>query len=185
MKRALPFLVLALVGIGVSVAPHAVYACSDPTWTYDEMTGTCLPPADSSSDNMAPEVTVTAKRLPKTDTSGSSISGQTSGSNSSSYSSVGGQTTGCSSGTTGLTNPLKTCDLMELIKEILTIVARVATALLTLMLIYVGFLFVQARGNAEKLTQARTALQWTVIGGLVLIGAAAIANVIAATASSL
>ncbi len=53
------------------------------------------------------------------------------------------------------------------------------------MLVYVGFLFVAAQGNEEKIRSARSALVWTLIGGLILLGATAISKVIQATANTL
>jgi hypothetical protein len=53
------------------------------------------------------------------------------------------------------------------------------------MIVYVGFLFVAAQGNEEKIRSARSALVWTVIGGLILLGAKAIALVIEQTVSTL
>jgi hypothetical protein len=44
---------------------------------------------------------------------------------------------------------------------------------------------VQARGNPEKVGKARNALLWTVIGGLLLLGASALATVITSTISNL
>jgi hypothetical protein len=51
--------------------------------------------------------------------------------------------------------------------------------------VYVGFQFVAAQGNEEKLRTARNALIWTIIGGAVLLGAEVIMRVIQATANSL
>jgi hypothetical protein len=53
------------------------------------------------------------------------------------------------------------------------------------MIVYVGFLFVAAQGNAEKISSARSALVWTIIGGLLLLGASAIELVIEATVKTL
>ena len=53
------------------------------------------------------------------------------------------------------------------------------------MLVYVGFLFVAARGNEEKISSARSALVWTVVGGLILLGASAISAVIQATVGTI
>lgn len=64
---------------------------------------------------------------------------------------------------------------------ILGAIVKLATILLTLMLVYTGFLFVMAQGNEEKLTNAKNTLVWTVIGGLILLGATAIQAVITAT----
>src|SRR3989344_277553 len=59
------------------------------------------------------------------------------------------------------------------------------TIILILMFVWVGFLFVAARGSEEKLRTARTAFFWTVIGGLILLGAEGIARVIQSTADTL
>ena len=62
---------------------------------------------------------------------------------------------------------------------------RIGTIILVLMFVWVGFLFVAARGNEEKLRTARMAFFWTVIGGLIILGAKGIAEVIQSTASTL
>jgi len=82
-------------------------------------------------------------------------------------------------------NQLNVSDLQSLLKEVLGYVTELGSIFLVLMLVYVGFLFVSARGNDEKIRSARTALMWTVVGGLLLLGASAIATVIANTAASL
>jgi len=82
----------------------------------------------------------------------------------------------------GLTNPLKDIDsLPELLKVVLDAIVQLGTIILTLALVYVGFLFVVAQGNEEKITNAKNALLWTVIGGLILLGASAIGAVIGST----
>ncbi|MDR3548863.1 MAG: TrbC/VirB2 family protein [Candidatus Pacebacteria bacterium] len=88
-------------------------------------------------------------------------------------------------GTSALLNPLNVTSLPNLLSEILTYVQTLGGIALTIMLVYTGFLFVSARGNAEKLSQARSALLWTVVGGLLLLGASALATVITSTVSTL
>jgi len=86
----------------------------------------------------------------------------------------------------GLVNPLNGVDsLPEFLRAILGGVIQIGTIILIMMLVYVGFLFVAARGNAEKLQSAKSALVWTVIGGLILLGAEAIQLVIEGTVNSL
>ncbi len=84
-----------------------------------------------------------------------------------------------------LTNPLQATDLPTLLKKILDYIVVIGTLVLTLMLIYVGFLFVAARGNAEKVSTARSALIWTIIGGLILLGSKVLADAIVSIATSL
>ncbi len=86
----------------------------------------------------------------------------------------------------GLVNPLNGINsLPEFLSAILAGVVQIGTIVLIMMLVYVGFLFVAARGNAEKLQGAKSALVWTVIGGLVLLGATSIQLVIQGTVDSL
>lgn len=92
----------------------------------------------------------------------------------------------CGGSGEGLVNPLNgVCTLQQFLKAILKGVVEIGTIILVMMLVYVGFLFVAARGNSEKLQSAKSALLWTVIGGLILLGATAIQLVIEGTVNSL
>lgn len=84
-----------------------------------------------------------------------------------------------------LINPLKVCSIPEFLALVLQGVVQIGSMILVLALIWVGFLFVAAQGNEEKIKNARSALVWTVVGGLLLLGAQGIALVIHATVSSL
>jgi hypothetical protein len=96
------------------------------------------------------------------------------------------QTTSNSGGNTTLINPLKAGTSLEsLLSEILTFVVRIGTIVIVLMVIYSGFKFVMARGEPGKISEAREALMWTVVGALILLGAQAIASAIQATATAL
>ena len=98
----------------------------------------------------------------------------------------GGVSPGGNPGSGGLTNPLKDIDtLPQFLNAILGGIVQIGTIVLIMMLVYVGFLFVAARGNAEKIQGAKSALLWTVIGGLILLGATAIQLVIEGTVNSL
>jgi hypothetical protein len=96
-------------------------------------------------------------------------------------------TTGTSNQDGALKNPLKNIDSIDgLLNAVLSAIVDVlAPIFLTLAFIYVGFLFVMARGKEEQLRSAKTALVWTVIGGLILLGAKAIGLVISSTVSGL
>lgn len=84
-----------------------------------------------------------------------------------------------------LVNPLRAQNIQQLLGIILGGLVQIGTIILVLMLVWVGFLFVFAQGNEEKVREARTALMWTVIGGLVLLGARAIASLLEATVNAL
>jgi len=83
-------------------------------------------------------------------------------------------------------NPIpNVTDVPGLIHTILTGALTIGIPVVALAIIYCGFLFVAARGNSEKLTKAKDALLWTLIGAAVLLGAWAIASMISATVTGL
>ena len=85
-----------------------------------------------------------------------------------------------------ITNPLKTTNtLPDLIRIILEGVIKIGMPIVALAIIYCGFLFVFARGNSEKLTKAKDALLYTIIGAVILLGSWAIAKMIQATVLAL
>ncbi len=99
---------------------------------------------------------------------------------------LGGAPATTQSDTGGLTNPLNNINsLPEFLNKILEAVVQLGTIVLILAIVYVGFLFVVAQGNEEKIKSARGALFWTVIGGLVLLGAQTIGMVISSTVGAL
>lgn len=109
---------------------------------------------------------------------GSSLGGPTQGSN------LGGSD--CGGGSGALQNPLKNiCSLPDLLYAILDAVTEIGAIILIVMLVWVGFLFVVAQGRPEEISKARSALIWTLIGGMILLGARAIAEVIQATVTKL
>lgn len=84
-----------------------------------------------------------------------------------------------------LMNPLKANNLEELLLAILRGVVQLGTIFLVLALVWTGFLFVYAQGAEERIKNARAALMWTVVGGLLLLGAQGIALVLQATVNAL
>lgn len=85
-----------------------------------------------------------------------------------------------------LINPLGAgIDLPTLLNKILDFVVNIGAIIVVFMLVYVGFLYVTARGNETKITVAHQALLWTVVGALILLGAKAIAAGIMATTQAL
>jgi len=87
---------------------------------------------------------------------------------------------------TSLTNPLSAGTNIEtLLADILAYVVQIGAVVVVLMLVYVGFIFVTARGEPGKITKAREALLWTVVGALILLGAEAIALAIQATVKAI
>jgi hypothetical protein len=79
------------------------------------------------------------------------------------------------------TNPLAQNDLRGFLLAILNSLIYIIFPIIVLMIVYTGFLFVAAQGNESKLSEARRALLWTVVGGLVVLGSVALALAIEAT----
>lgn len=104
------------------------------------------------------------------------------------YGQLGGNDSNTKNDTTiTLVNPLgdKVNDLPSFIYMILEIVFEIGAVVSVLAIIYVGFMFVSARGDTEKLVTARRALLYTAIGIAVLLGAVLIATVIDSTIQDL
>ena len=86
--------------------------------------------------------------------------------------------------TTKIENPLGEGHLATIpafIEQLLTIVIKIGVPVITLAIIYAGFLFVQAQGNPEKLKTAKKTLLYTIIGAFLLLGAYVFANAIGST----
>jgi len=79
-------------------------------------------------------------------------------------------------------NPLTMNTFQELIETFLRqFVIPLGTIVATLAVVYSGFLFVTAQGSPDKISQAKSALFWALIGGVILLGSWAIAEMIQAT----
>lgn len=84
-----------------------------------------------------------------------------------------------------IANPLKYDSLNALLTAVLKAAIQLGSIVLTIAIVWVGFRFVAARGNEEKIRSARAALMWTIIGGLILLGATAIQAVITTTVGNI
>lgn len=77
-----------------------------------------------------------------------------------------------------LKNPLAFTSLQDFIVAILNIVIVIATPIVVIFIILAGFKYVTARGNASSIEEATRALTYAIIGGVLIIGAVAIAEII-------
>ena len=84
-------------------------------------------------------------------------------------------------GGVSLKNPLGDKDLMGFLQAILDVIMVLAVPLIVFMIIYAGFLFVMDRGSEKTLSQAKRALLYAVIGGVIILGAQAILEVVKGT----
>jgi len=84
---------------------------------------------------------------------------------------------------TTIRNPLGSglTTIPAFIEAIINIVLVVGVPIVTLAIIYSGFLFVKARGNPEELTKAKKTLMYTLIGAALLLGSWVIAQAIKGT----
>ncbi len=83
-----------------------------------------------------------------------------------------------------LCNPLKDgMGLQELVVYIVKdiLVGLIAPIVITLALLWSGFQFVSAQGNDQKLAQAKTNFLYVIIGGVVLLGAYVILELVTNT----
>jgi heme/copper-type cytochrome/quinol oxidase subunit 2 len=86
-------------------------------------------------------------------------------------------------GGTTIQNPLgpNNMEVKDLLVKIMDLVATVGGIVVVFMIIYSGYMFVAARGNDSKISEAKDILLATVIGGAILLGADIIANVVVNT----
>jgi Type IV secretion system pilin len=170
---------LALLCLFVFSAPHAQAAVGDRCTGPSECgagTVCCTVVGDAPKECVAGASCPSRSPLLQTESGPSPSNPSGSQPTRASESSGGGAT---------LENPLRAGSLPELLGIILAAIVQIGSILLVLALVWVGFLFVTAQGKEEKIRDARGALLWTVIGGMLLLGAQTIAVVIRSTVQSL
>lgn len=83
-------------------------------------------------------------------------------------------------------NPIPNINSIEgLIKTILEALIKIGIPLVALAIVYSGFLFVAARGKPDALKKAKDAFIYSLIGGVILLGAWAIATLLKDTVDAL
>jgi Type IV secretion system pilin len=96
---------------------------------------------------------------------------------------TGGNSGGCVSGQ--LCNPLSSPDIQTFLLRIIDVLLVFALPIIIFFIMYSGYLFVTARGDQGQITTARTALTWSVVGGVIILGARLIISVIQGTVAAL
>lgn len=88
---------------------------------------------------------------------------------------------------TGVQNPLNPAisTIPSFIAYALKVLVQVSLPIISLFIVYSGFLFVLARGNTEKLATARQNFLYVIIGALLILGAWIIATLIGGTVMQL
>lgn len=84
-----------------------------------------------------------------------------------------------------LNNPLKVNTIQDAVRLFVNGVVRLAIPVLVIFYIYAGFSFIAARGNTEKIKNAKSMFFYTIIGTILILGAWAITNAIVGTVNSI
>lgn len=95
------------------------------------------------------------------------------------------QVTPPSSGST-IDNPLgENTSLIGFFNEILDVILIFAVPIIVLFIMFAGFKYVTARGNKDEISTANKALLYAVIGGVLILGANVLLEVISGTIDAL
>ncbi|MEO8637737.1 MAG: pilin [Candidatus Taylorbacteria bacterium] len=123
--------------------------------------------------------TSVASALPPSNTSGGNFPSNTSGSNTPSNTSGSSDCNGLTTGT-GISNPLKGgCSLYNLIELVINnVVLPIGGVIVVFFIIYSGYLLVVSAGNEEKVSKAKKAITYTLIGAAILLGSWVISTAI-------
>ncbi len=86
-----------------------------------------------------------------------------------------------------LRNPLNDnfSSIPQFVSGALKVMVMVALPIITLFMVYSGFLFVFAQGNQEQLAKAKTNFVYVIIGSILILGAWVFASLIGGTISQL
>ena len=75
-------------------------------------------------------------------------------------------------------NPTIAGSIPDFLYAVLRIFVIIAVPIVIFFIIYAGFMYVTARGNAEQLKTAHTALLYAIVGGLIVVGATVIVGIV-------
>ena len=92
--------------------------------------------------------------------------------------------TGCTGNGVCIQNPLRANSITEFFLQIIEILLIFAIPIIVLFIILAGFKFVTAQGNETTIGEAKRALLYAIIGGLLILGAFLILAVIQGTVAS-
>ena len=87
-------------------------------------------------------------------------------------------------GSVALQNPLQSDSIIGLFQAILNVVTILAIPIIVFFIIYAGFMYVWARGKPDAIGTANKALLYAIIGGVIILGANLIMELIRATVES-
>ena len=85
----------------------------------------------------------------------------------------------------GLCNPLGYDSLTTFLQKLLQLVAQIGFPVIVLFVVIIGFRYIAAEGNPEKLKKLHSYFFWTIVGALIVLGAEALSLAIQATVNQL
>lgn len=83
-----------------------------------------------------------------------------------------------------LKNPTQFNDLSSFLAAFLKAIVQISLPILTLFIVYSGFLFVIARGNPAALAKAKRNLLYVILASILILGAWMLATLLGATVSN-
>lgn len=93
--------------------------------------------------------------------------------------------TGCGSGSTCLQNPLRFSSIERFIEGVLQAVVMIALPIIVAFMVYAGFKYIFARGNAGAISEAHRNFSYVIIGTILILGAWVLATLIGGTVTQL
>lgn len=81
-------------------------------------------------------------------------------------------------------NPLGNKSITDLVQGLLDVVMVFAIPIVVFFIIYAGFMYVTARGNESTIQKAHMALLYALIGGILILGARVLIDVLQGTVDS-
>ncbi len=88
---------------------------------------------------------------------------------------------GSSTDTATIENPIQVDSIAGFIERVLGIILKLGIPIVALAIIYAGFKFVMAQGNAGKLEEAKSTFLYTLVGAALLLGAWVVGSIVKAT----
>ncbi|MBI5400922.1 MAG: hypothetical protein HZB12_02315 [Candidatus Yonathbacteria bacterium] len=86
---------------------------------------------------------------------------------------------------TPLANPIKYRTFSGFVSRVTATAVEILMPFVVLAFIWSGFLFVRAQGKDEALTEAKTAIKWSIVGAFILMGAYGFSQIICTTVVSI
>lgn len=81
----------------------------------------------------------------------------------------------------GLQNPLKFDTVDRFVEGFLRAIVMIAIPLITIFIVYAGFLFISARGKPGQLNEAKQNFMYVILGAILLLSAWVLATLIGGT----